>query len=182
MALVDQTPREPSAPELKAMVRVATSKLAKLGVVVPIPIRPFGPIVMEPIVEVPLRPVTEIVPPTVKLEEAFRIPLTKRLELMVEEAVERKPVKVERPSTFKVEEAESGPLTLKLELTVEEALEINPPAKVERPLANRVEEAFKTPETWKFPATVEEAEEIKPARVESPAISAVEAKVTEDEA
>ena len=114
MALIVQTPSDPSAPELKAMVRVATSKLARLGVVVPIPIRPFGPMVMEPIVEVPLRLVTEIVPPTVKLEEAFKTPLTKRLELMVEEAVERKPVKVERPPTFKVVEADSGPLTLRL--------------------------------------------------------------------
>src|SRR3989338_873377 len=120
------------------MVRVATSKLAKLGVVVPIPIRPFGPIVMEPIVEVPLRPVTEIVPPTVKLEEAFRIPLTKRLELMVEEAVERKPVKVERPSTFKVEEADNEPTTFKPAFTVEEAVERKPALAVRRPLIPKV--------------------------------------------
>src|SRR3989344_4475151 len=130
------------------MVRVATSKLAKLGVVVPIPILPFGPMVMEPIVEVPLRPVTEIVPPTVKLEEAFKTPLTKRLALMVEEAVERKPVKVERPSTFKVEEAE----------------EINPPPWIASPLIVRVLEADKGPVTFKELEIVEEPLIIKPPK------------------
>ena len=72
LLLATHAPNDPSAPELKAEVRVATSNLAKLGVVVPMPNRPSGPIVMEPIVEVPEVPVTVIVPVAIILaEETF---------------------------------------------------------------------------------------------------------------
>ena len=63
---------------MKAEVRVATSNAAKFGVVVPMPITPLGPIVREPMVEVPLVPVTVIVPVAMRLA-ADRVPENKPL-------------------------------------------------------------------------------------------------------
>ena len=74
------------------------------------------------------------------MEEAFKKPVTPRLETKVEEAAEiRPPVKVERLVTFKVEpsvaappiatelEAERAPVTFKLLAKVEELKACRPP-------------------------------------------------------
>ena len=116
MALVAcQAPNSPSAPELKAIVLVATSRLAKLGVVVPIPILPSGPIVMEPIVEVPEVLVIVIV------DEPLICPVAVKFPATVDEPVEINPERLESPLTLRVEE------------NVEEAVEIKPFNKLARP-------------------------------------------------
>lgn len=66
-----------------------------------------------------------------KVEEALNGPLTLRMLEKVEEAVERRPDKVESPLALntladKVEEELKTPLTNKLLEKVEEALDINP--------------------------------------------------------
>ena len=115
-------------------------------------------------------------PPTFKVEDADRAPLTCKRPATEEEAAPEinPPVKVERlvtdkvsakvaaPPTFKVEEERNTPETWRLPATVEEAEEIKPD-KLERPVTPkveatvRVEEAFRPPATWRLPATVEEA-------------------------
>jgi len=68
-----------------------------------------------------------------KVEEAFNGPLTERMELTVEEALEIKPENIELPATVKVLEADNGPATCKEAATVEEAEEINPVLKLVKP-------------------------------------------------
>src|SRR3989344_3079219 len=83
--------------------------------------------------------------------------------LIVEEAVEMKPVRVERPSTMSVEEAPKEPVTSSVEPKVEEAVEINP-VSVESPSTANVEEAPREPVTSSVEPKVEEAVEINPVR------------------
>ena len=78
------------------------------------------------------------------MEEAFRAWLTNRLEEIVEEAEEIKPVRLESPLTPRVfaivteEEASSGPAKWKAPAKEEEADEIRPPIRLERPVTPRV--------------------------------------------
>ena len=160
MELVAHTPKLPSAPELNAIVLVATSKPGKspsklkigLPVVVPIKTLPFPPIVIEPIVEVP------DVPVTVMVEDARRLPDTWKFPATVEEALEiNPPYRLERLATSNVEEALNGPLTWKGPETVLEAVDRKPFENVAR------EEKFAKPVTLRMEANVEEAEEMNPA-------------------
>ncbi len=114
-------------------------------------------------------------PATVRVEEAFRTPLTNRLEEIVEEAEEIKPARLESPVTPKVfatvteEEACNAPAICRVPAMVEEAEEINPPYNVERLATSKVEEAFKGPFTLNKLLTVEDPLEINPDKIELPA-------------
>src|SRR3989338_1907706 len=66
-------------------------------------------------------------PPTVRVLDALKTPLTSKLLLTVEEATEIKPPSsFAKPATDKVEEADNGALTFKLPTIEEEAVERYP--------------------------------------------------------
>src|SRR3989344_2275739 len=97
--------------------------------------------------------------------------------LIVEEAVEMKPVRVESPSTMRVEEAPKEPVISRVEPKVEEAVEMRP-VKVESPSTMSVEEAPREFPTSKVPEPVEEPSGIKFVNVASPR-SSTEKRVEE---
>ena len=106
-------------------------------------------------------PAKELPPATAKEDEAFRTPLIKKLEEIVEEAFEINPERLASPPTLRVEEADNGPLTLSWALTVEEAEEIKPD-RFASPPTFKVEEADKGPASWRELDIVEEAVAMKP--------------------
>src|SRR3989344_2114662 len=93
--------------------------------------------------------------------------------LIVEEAVEMKPVRVESPSTMRVEEAPKEPVISRVEPKVEEAVEMRP-VKVESPSTMSVDEAPRAPVILRVEPKVEEAVEMKPVKIESPSTMSVE--------
>ena len=161
------------------MVRVATSKLARLGVVVPIPILPLGPIIKEPMVEVPLVPVTVIVEEASKLPDIFRSPAT------VEEAEEINPpervarlVAEKLPEVVRLLEKVPKPAESPASVEVPEMFKLPKPIKLLEKVPNEAE----TPDKEEVPVMPKVPASAPPAKVEVPEPIWILAALTVEEA